>query len=127
MQPVYLLTGVLSNLFTLALLGTDVYLFREWYRLKDSPYDYVRDDAQRYLIWAIGLVVLALLGGFIINFLLGKSGSDEPTMERSEETTTLDRPVLQPSGHMGALERGNEMAEAVDQFGQAINAAEVTI
>ncbi|GAB3639975.1 alpha/beta fold hydrolase [Spirosoma arcticum] len=92
MQPVHLLIGVLSNLFTLALLGTDVYLFREWYRLKDSPYDYARDDAQRYLIWAIGLVVLALLGGFIIKFLLGKSGSDEPTMERSEETTTLDRP-----------------------------------
>lgn len=92
MQPVHLLTGMLSNLFTVALIGTDVYLFREWYQLKDSPYDYVRDDAQRYLIWAVGLLVLAFLGGFIIKFLLGKSGSDEPTSERSGETTTLERP-----------------------------------
>ena len=28
--------------------------------------------------------------------------------------------TLQPSGHMGALERGNEMAEAVDGFGKRI-------
>lgn len=69
MQPVHLLTGILSNLFTLALLSTDAYLFREWYRLKDSSYEYVRDDARRYLLWAVGLLVLALLSGFIIREL----------------------------------------------------------
>lgn len=31
--------------------------------------------------------------------------------------------VLQSSGHMGALERGNELVEAVDQFGQAVQQA----
>lgn len=92
MQPVLLLTGIFSNFLSLALIGTDVYLVREWYRLKDSPYAYVRDDAQRYLLWAIGILILLMLGGFIVKFLLGKSGSDEPTMERSEETTTLQRP-----------------------------------
>ena len=62
MQPVHLLIGLLSNLFTLALLGADIYLVHEWYRLNDSPYDYVRDNAQRYLFWAIGLLIIALLG-----------------------------------------------------------------
>ncbi|GAB2599639.1 alpha/beta fold hydrolase [Spirosoma areae] len=92
MQPIHLLTGIFSNLFTLALLGTDIYVWRQWYRLKDSPYEYVRDDAQRYLLWAIGILVLVLLGGFILRLLIGKSGFDEPTMERSEESTTLQRP-----------------------------------
>ena len=94
MQPIHLLTGLLSNLFTLALLGTDIYLFREWTRLKDSPYNYVRDDAQRYLIWAVVVLAILLLGGFIVRLLLGKAGSsnDEPTMERSEEHITLERP-----------------------------------
>ncbi len=92
MQPIHLLIGLFSNLLSLAVLGANVYLFRAWYQLKDSPYEYARDDAQRYLLWAIGLLVLVLLGGFLFKFLLGKSGSDEPTMERSEETTLLQRP-----------------------------------
>lgn len=92
MQPLHLLTGLLSNLLTLALIGTDIYLFRRWYELKDLPYDYVRDDAQRCLIWAIVGLVFILFGGFIVKLLLGKSGSDEPTMERSQESTMLERP-----------------------------------
>ncbi len=36
MHPLQLLTGGLANLIALALLATDVYLFREWYRYRDS-------------------------------------------------------------------------------------------
>ena len=36
MQPIHLLTGLFGNLLTLALLGADAYLLRQWYLLKDS-------------------------------------------------------------------------------------------
>lgn len=92
MQPIHLLTGLFGNVLTLALLGANAYLFRQWYLLKDSRYDYIRDDAQQYLLWAVGLLIFSVLGGFLVKFLLGKSGGDEPTEDRSSETMMLERP-----------------------------------
>ena len=92
MQPLHILTGIFSNFFTLVLLGADVYFFRHWYHLKDSRYSHLRDEAQQSLYWAIGLSVVVLLGGILLKLLLGKTGADEPTMERGDETATLNRP-----------------------------------
>lgn len=92
MQPLHLLTRPLLNLLTYGLLAAEVYLWREWYRLRDSPYESVRDDAERYLIWAIVGLVLVLFGGFIVRLLLGKGGTDNPRMDRSPESTKLTRP-----------------------------------
>jgi pimeloyl-ACP methyl ester carboxylesterase len=98
MHPLQLLTGGLANLIALALLATDVYLFREWYRYRDSlPQE---QYAQRCLIFALLIIALFLAGRLFFRFVLGKKGEDEPDRSRSSETLYLER----PEGHRLFLE-----------------------
>lgn len=90
MHPLQLITGGFANLIFFALLGLDVYLFREWYKYKDSVYE--NEYAQRCLIFALAILVIFTLGRFLFKFILGKKGSDEPHELRSEEILRLDRP-----------------------------------
>ncbi len=98
MLPLQLLTGGLINLIVLALLGTDIYLFREWYRYKDSLPE--ESYAQRCLIFALAILTFFVLGRIIFKFILGKRGEDEPNRSRSSETLLLER----PEGHSLFLE-----------------------
>jgi pimeloyl-ACP methyl ester carboxylesterase len=90
MHPLLLLTGGLTNLLVLTLLGTDIYLFREWYQWKDSSTSH--EYAQRCLILGFLLLLLLVFGKFLIRFLVGKKGQDEPNQSRSNETILVERP-----------------------------------
>ena len=90
MLPLQLITGFFTNLLALALIGADIYLFREWYNYKDTPSE---EEHARWLLAAV--IVLGLLtfaGKWLMTLLLGKPGKDEPDMQRSNENMLLKRP-----------------------------------
>ena len=93
-MPILLLAYCLTNLFTIAFIWLDVYLWRQWYLHKDLLTEHDHDYAQRCLIGAIVLVVYLLIGKSIIRLLLSKTrlGEDEPKAERFEEQQQLSRP-----------------------------------
>ncbi|MCE7067028.1 alpha/beta fold hydrolase [Dyadobacter sp. CY326] len=91
-MPVLLLALILTNFFTIAFLGLEIYLVREWYLHNDIIGDY--DYAQRCLIGAIALLVFLIFGKTLIRMLLSKSakGVEEPTAERFDDQVQLERP-----------------------------------
>jgi pimeloyl-ACP methyl ester carboxylesterase len=93
-MPILLLVAVLANLSTLIFVWLDVYLWREWYLHKDllDPADH--DYAQRCLVFAIAVLLYAVIGKHIVRLFLSKrkSGEDEPQLERYTEQHRLQRP-----------------------------------
>ena len=91
-MPLILLGFLLTDLFTIAFIWLDVYLWRQWYFHKDIIPDH--DYAQHCLIGAIALAVYLLIGKSIIPFILGKirKGEDEPKAERLPDQEQLVRP-----------------------------------
>ncbi|NIJ54541.1 alpha/beta fold hydrolase [Dyadobacter arcticus] len=91
-MPILLLALLLTNLSTIAFLGLEVYLGREWYLHKDIIGDH--DYAQRCLIGAFALLVFMLFGKALIRILLSKGGKgvDEPRAERLKDQSKLQRP-----------------------------------
>lgn len=93
-MPLIILGYVLTNLFTIAFVWADVYLWRQWYLHKDLLTEQDHDYAQRCLIGAILLVVYLLIGKSIIRMLFSKTrkGEDEPKAERYPEQQQIKRP-----------------------------------
>jgi pimeloyl-ACP methyl ester carboxylesterase len=93
-MPLLVLAFILTNLFTIAFIGLEIFLWRQWYLFKDFLTEQDHDYAQRCLIGAIVLLVYLLIGKSIIRLLLSKSrkGEDEPKAERLEEQQQLQRP-----------------------------------
>jgi pimeloyl-ACP methyl ester carboxylesterase len=93
-MPLLVLAFILTNLFTIAFIGLEIFLWRQWYLYKDFLTEQDHDYAQRCLIGAIVLLVYLLIGKSIIRLLLSKSrkGEDEPKAERLEEQQQLQRP-----------------------------------
>ncbi|WP_026629170.1 alpha/beta fold hydrolase [Dyadobacter alkalitolerans] len=91
-MPILLLALLLTNLSTIAFLGLEVYLGRQWYIHKDIIGDH--DYAQRCLIAALALMVFMIFGKGLIRILLSKSikGVDEPKAERLKDQIKLPRP-----------------------------------
>ena len=90
-MPLLLLALFLFELLTWAVIGIDIYLFREWYQWRDVVDD---DYARQCLCWALGLLAYLFLGKFPIAMLLCKSrkGEDEPKAERAGHPQQLKRP-----------------------------------
>jgi pimeloyl-ACP methyl ester carboxylesterase len=93
-MPILLLAFFLTNLFTIAFVGLEIYLWRQWYLYKDLLTEQDHDYAQRCMIGAVILLVYLLIGKSIIRPLLSKSrkNEDEPKAERLEEQQQLQRP-----------------------------------
>jgi pimeloyl-ACP methyl ester carboxylesterase len=93
-MPLLVLAFILTNLFTIAFIGLEIFLWRQWYLFKDFLTEQDHDYAQRCLIGAIVLLVYLLIGKSIIRLILSKSrkGEDEPKAERLEEQQQLQRP-----------------------------------
>jgi pimeloyl-ACP methyl ester carboxylesterase len=93
-MPLIILGYLLTNIFTIAFVWLDVYLWREWYFNKDLLTEYHHDYAQRCIIGAIALIVYMLAGKMLIRFLFSKSrpGEDEPKTERYPDQQMIERP-----------------------------------
>jgi pimeloyl-ACP methyl ester carboxylesterase len=93
-MPLILIGYLLVNIFTIAFIWLDVYLWRQWYLYKDLLNQQDHDYAQRCLIGAIVLIVYSLIGKSIVRLLLSKSrkGENEPKAERYPEQQQLHRP-----------------------------------
>ncbi|MCF0052448.1 alpha/beta hydrolase [Dyadobacter sp. LJ53] len=91
-MPILLLALLLTNLSTLAFLGLEIYLGRQWYIHKDIIGDH--DYAQRCLIGAIALLIFMIFGKGLIRLLLSKSskGIEEPKAERLKDQMKIQRP-----------------------------------
>jgi pimeloyl-ACP methyl ester carboxylesterase len=82
-MPLDFLLRLLSNLVTVAILGSGAYIFYEWYQG-----ELISD---RWLYLSIGLFVWSFLGLLPI-LLLRRPGRDEPKPLRSERVQRLQRP-----------------------------------
>lgn len=93
-MPLLVLAYFLTNVFTIAFIWVDVYLWRQWYFHKDLLTEQDHDYAQRCLIGAIIILVYLLIGKSIVRLFLSKSrkGEDEPKAERLAEQQQLQRP-----------------------------------
>ncbi|WP_031525477.1 alpha/beta fold hydrolase [Dyadobacter crusticola] len=91
-MPILLLALTVANFFTIAFLGLEVYLWRQWYLHKDVVGDH--DYAQRCLIGALALLVFLSFGKSLIRILFSKGGkgTEEPDAERFEDQIKLSRP-----------------------------------
>lgn len=91
-MPLIVLALLLANLLTMAFVGLEVYLCREWYLHKDILAD--QDYARQCLMGAIALLLYLVVGKYIIRMLLGKSrkGEDEPETHRFQDQQQLQRP-----------------------------------
>lgn len=90
-MAILLLAFLLLDILAYALLGLDIYLFREWYLHHDSIDE---EYAHRCLIAAIALLPFLLSGRSIIRMILGnkRPGEDQPKVERSSNQEKLTRP-----------------------------------
>jgi pimeloyl-ACP methyl ester carboxylesterase len=93
-MPILLLFAVLANLFTMLFVWLDLYLWREWYLHKDLLNQADHGYAQRCLLFAIAVLLYALIGKHIVRLFLSrrKIGEDEPELERYPEQQRLQRP-----------------------------------
>ena len=84
--------SLFTNLFSIAFLGLEVYLCRQWYIHKDIIGD--QDYAQQCVIGALALLVFLAFGRSLISILLskGSKGADEPRAERLKDQSKLQRP-----------------------------------
>jgi pimeloyl-ACP methyl ester carboxylesterase len=92
-MPVILLALLLTDLFSVAFVVADIYLWKEWYDHRNIFGD--EDYTRRCLIGAIALLAYVLLAGrSLIRLLLSKSrpGEDEIKAERLPEQEQLQRP-----------------------------------
>jgi len=92
-MPIILLALLLTDLFSIAFVAADIYLWKEWYDHKNIFGD--EDYARRCLIVAIAILAYVLLAGrSFIRLLLSKSrpGEDEIKAERLPEQEHLQRP-----------------------------------
>jgi pimeloyl-ACP methyl ester carboxylesterase len=90
-MPLFLLALLLADLLTIAFLGFDIYLIREWYHWKNTFDD---DYAHRCLYGAIALTVYSLLGKFPVSWVVSKfrKQENEPKQEHSKHNEKLKRP-----------------------------------
>jgi pimeloyl-ACP methyl ester carboxylesterase len=90
-MAILLLAFLLADLLSLALLGTDIYLWREWYLHKDT----LNDEYARRCLWgAIALLFYLLVAGrSMIKLVLSKQRKteDEPVINRSSDREELRR------------------------------------
>lgn len=82
-MPLDFLLRLLSNLVTIAILGSGVYIFYQWYER-----ELVSD---RWLFFGVGLLLWSFLG-FLPILLLRRAGRDEPKPIRSDRVQRLIRP-----------------------------------
>jgi pimeloyl-ACP methyl ester carboxylesterase len=113
-MPLLILGYLLVNLFTLAFVWLDVYLWRQWYLHKDLITEQDHDYAQRCLIGAIVLIVYFFIGRFIIRLLFSKTrkGEDEPKAERYPDQQRIER----PDGSVINIEHGGERGKQTIVF-----------
>jgi pimeloyl-ACP methyl ester carboxylesterase len=90
-MPLLILALFLTDLLSIAFVGLDIYLWREWYEYRDTIED---EYARRCLYGAIALLAVAFLGKSILPRLLGKSRSGEvaPHSFESNQSEKLKRP-----------------------------------
>jgi pimeloyl-ACP methyl ester carboxylesterase len=93
-MPLLLLAYTLTNLFSIAFVVIEVYLWRQWYLHKDLLSSNDHDYAERCLIGAIILLIYLLIGKSLIRLLFSKArkGEDEPKAERLQEQQQIQRP-----------------------------------
>jgi pimeloyl-ACP methyl ester carboxylesterase len=93
-MPLLLLAYTLTNLFSIAFVVIEVYLWRQWYLHKDLLSSNGHDYAERCLIGAIILLIYLLIGKSLIRLLFSKArkGEDEPKAERLQEQQQIQRP-----------------------------------
>ena len=82
-MPLDFLLRLLSNLVTIAILGSGVYILYQWYEG-----ELISD---RWLFLGVGLLLWSFLG-FLPIFLLRRPGRDEPKPIRSDRVQRLIRP-----------------------------------
>ncbi len=80
-SPFNLIVNFFFNLFSIGLIVLEVYLFRKWY--EDVDHD------ERYLIAAIVLLLITLIGRSLILLFFKNSNADEPNAFRSKKTKQI--------------------------------------
>lgn len=90
-MPLLILALFLTDLISIAFIGLDIYLWREWYEYRNTLDD---EYARRCLYGAIALLTVLLLGKSLLPRLLGKSRSGEvaPHSFQSDQSDKLKRP-----------------------------------
>lgn len=90
-MPLLMLALFLTDLLSIAFIGLDIYLWREWYEYRDTVDD---EYARRCLYGAIAMLGVLLLGKSLLPRLLGKSRSGEvaPHTFESNQYDSLKRP-----------------------------------
>lgn len=108
-MPLLILAFFFADIFSIAFLLADYFLWHEWYEYRNTA---ANDYADRCLYGAIALLLFIFLGKFLIKPLLSKThkGEDEPQMFNSSKKETIKR----PDGSLINIEHyGNENGQAI--------------
>ena len=91
-MPILLPVLFFTHLFSIAFIGLEIYLGRQWYMHKDIVGH--QDYAQRCLFGAVAVLAFMSFGRSLIGILLSKAekGADEPRPERLKDQSRLQRP-----------------------------------